>query len=246
MSEVIIDNLSKSFGSNQVLKDININIEKGQVVAILGPSGSGKSTLLRCLNLLETIDAGSITIAGVTVEAGNNDKEDFKELRKQSAMVFQQYNLFKNKTALENVTLAPISNGQWTSAEAEEKGVNLLKTVGLVDQKDQYPVTLSGGQQQRVSIARALAVDPKVILLDEPTSALDPELVNEVLTTIENLTSLNKTIIIVTHEVNFARRVADRVIFMEDARIIEDGPPSQVLENPIEARTREFLAENII
>ncbi|AMB99830.1 amino acid ABC transporter ATP-binding protein [Aerococcus urinaehominis] len=246
MIDISIKNLSKRFGDNQVLQDINIDINKGDVVAIIGPSGSGKSTLLRCLNLLETIDSGSITINDVKVEAGTVSKEEARKLRQQSAMVFQQYHLFKNKTALENVTLAPIKNGLLDKAAAEKQGLALLKSVGLSDQRNQYPATLSGGQQQRVSIARALAVDPEIILLDEPTSALDPELVNEVLTTIERLTELNKTIVIVTHEINFARRIADRVIFMEKAQIVEDGTPDQVLGQPSQQRTREFLAETIV
>lgn len=240
---ITVTELTKSFGDNTVLKGIDFSVAEGEVVAIIGPSGSGKSTLLRSLNLLETPESGTIEINGVSVKAPNIRKQDAYELRQQTAMVFQHYNLFKNKTALENVTLSLTSNKVLAKNEAKAVGEKLLKKVGLSKQKDQYPVTLSGGQQQRVSIARALAVNPKAILLDEPTSALDPELVNEVLETIEDLAKGNTTLVIVTHEMNFARRVADKVIFMDNGNIIEAGDPEVIFTNPKETRTKKFLKE---
>lgn len=240
---ITVTELTKSFGDNTVLKGIDFSVAEGEVVAIIGPSGSGKSTLLRSLNLLETPESGTIEINGVSVKAPNIRKQDAYELRQQTAMVFQHYNLFKNKTALENVTLSLTSNKVLAKNEAKAVGEKLLEKVGLSKQKDQYPVTLSGGQQQRVSIARALAVNPKAILLDEPTSALDPELVNEVLETIEDLAKGNTTLVIVTHEMNFARRVADKVIFMDEGHIIEAGDPEVIFTNPKETRTKQFLKE---
>lgn len=242
---ISVEKLVKKFGDNTVLKGIDFEVAEGEVVVIIGPSGSGKSTFLRSLNLLESPESGTIEINGVRVVAPNIKTQDAYALRQQTAMVFQHYNLFKNKTALENVTLSLISNNVMKKSEAEVFGEELLKKVGLSKQKDQYPVTLSGGQQQRVSIARALAVQPKAILLDEPTSALDPELVNEVLDTIENLAKGHTTLVIVTHEMSFAQKVADRVIFMNDGVVVEAGTPEEIFTNPKEERTRQFLKEYI-
>lgn len=242
---ISVEKLVKKFGDNTVLKGIDFEVAEGEVVVIIGPSGSGKSTFLRSLNLLESPESGTIEINGERVVAPNIKTQDAYALRQQTAMVFQHYNLFKNKTALENVTLSLISNNVMKKSEAEVFGEELLKKVGLSKQKDQYPVTLSGGQQQRVSIARALAVQPKAILLDEPTSALDPELVNEVLDTIENLAKGHTTLVIVTHEMSFAQKVADRVIFMNDGVVVEAGTPEEIFTNPKEERTRQFLKEYI-
>ncbi|MFV8291379.1 amino acid ABC transporter ATP-binding protein [Aerococcus viridans] len=242
---ITVEKLVKKFGDNTVLKGINFQVNEGEVVAIIGPSGSGKSTFLRSLNLLESPESGTIEINGVKVIAPDIKKQDAFALRQQTAMVFQHYNLFRNKTALENVTLSLISNNVMEKDEAAEFGEKLLKQVGLSKQKDQYPVTLSGGQQQRVSIARALAIQPKAILLDEPTSALDPELVNEVLETIEHLAKGHTTLVIVTHEMNFARKVADRVVFMNDGVVVESGRPEEIFTNPKEERTKQFLKEYI-
>lgn len=242
---ITVEKLVKKFGDNTVLKGIDFQVNEGEVVAIIGPSGSGKSTFLRSLNLLESPESGTIEINGVKVIAPDIKKQDAFALRQQTAMVFQHYNLFRNKTALENVTLSLISNNVMKKDEAAEFGEKLLKQVGLSKQKDQYPVTLSGGQQQRVSIARALAIQPKAILLDEPTSALDPELVNEVLETIEHLAKGHTTLVIVTHEMNFARKVADRVVFMNDGVVVESGRPEEIFTNPKEERTKQFLKEYI-
>ena len=242
---ITVEKLVKKFGDNTVLKGIDFQVNEGEVVAIIGPSGSGKSTFLRSLNLLESPESGTIEINGVKVIAPDIKKQDAFALRQQTAMVFQHYNLFRNKTVLENVTLSLISNNVMKKDEAAEFGEKLLKQVGLSKQKNQYPVTLSGGQQQRVSIARALAVQPKAILLDEPTSALDPELVNEVLETIEHLTKGHTTLVIVTHEMNFARKVADRVVFMNDGVVVESGRPDEIFTNPKEERTKQFLKEYI-
>ena len=242
---ITVEKLVKKFGDNTVFKGIDFQVNEGEAVAIIGPSGSGKSTFLRSLNLLESPESGTIEINGVKVIAPDIKKQDAFALRQQTAMVFQHYNLFRNKTALENVTLSLISNNVMKKDEAAEFGEKLLKQVGLSKQKDQYPVTLSGGQQQRVSIARALAVQPKAILLDEPTSALDPELVNEVLETIEHLAKGRTTLVIVTHEMNFARKVADRVVFMNDGVVVESGRPDEIFTNPKEERTKQFLKEYI-
>lgn len=242
---ITVEKLVKKFGDNTVLKGIDFQVNEEEVVAIIGPSGSGKSTFLRSLNLLESPESGTIEINGVKVIAPDIKKQDAFALRQQTAMVFQHYNLFRNKTVLENVTLSLISNNVMKKDEAAEFGEKLLKQVGLSKQKDQYPVTLSGGQQQRVSIARALAVQPKAILLDEPTSALDTELVNEVLETIEHLAKGRTTLVIVTHEMNFARKVADRVVFMNDGVVVESGRPDEIFTNPKEERTKQFLKEYI-
>jgi len=242
---ISVEKLSKSFGKNTVLKSIDLSIQKGEVVAIIGPSGSGKSTLLRCLNLLEKPDEGKIKIASKEFDVKDHSRQDEVSLRHQSAMVFQSYNLFKNKTALENITLTPLVNQKMSKIEAQKLGLDLLKRVGLSEQAHQYPITLSGGQQQRIAIARALAVKPKVLLFDEPTSALDPELTGEVLKTIKQLADDHMTMIIVTHEMNFAREVSDRVIFMADGVIQEEGTPEQIFNNPQNDRTKAFL-ENML
>ena len=240
---ISVEKLTKSFGKNTVLDNIDLSIQEGEVVAIIGPSGSGKSTLLRCLNLLEKPDNGIIKIAETELDVKQHSKKEELALRNQSAMVFQSYNLFKNKTALENITLAPLVNQKLNKAEATDLGLSLLKQVGLSEQANQYPVTLSGGQQQRIAIARALAVKPKVLLFDEPTSALDPERVNEVLQVIQQLAKQKITMVIVTHEMDFAKHVADRIIFMADGHIVEQGPAKQVIDFPQQEQTKRFVRQ---
>ncbi|WP_411682149.1 amino acid ABC transporter ATP-binding protein [Clostridium thailandense] len=242
---ISIKNLKKSFNNLEVLKGVDLSVEKGEVVVIIGPSGSGKSTFLRCINYLESPDEGSIQIGDISVNASAAKKEDVKKLRRSTAMVFQSYNLFKNKTALENIIEPLIMNKKMNKKEAEEKAEELIKVVGLQDKKDNYPSTLSGGQQQRIGIARAMAVNPEVILFDEPTSALDPELVGEVLNVIRDLAKKHMTMIIVTHEMAFAREVADRVIFMDKGNVIEAGTPQDIFTNPKEERTKKFLNQII-
>jgi ABC superfamily ATP binding cassette transporter, ABC protein len=236
-----ISNLNKSFGELKVLKDISFEVSKGEVIAILGPSGTGKSTLLRCINFLEKPDSGIIEIEGTKYNVSDMGKKDILNLRKHSCMVFQQYNLFKNKTVLENLTEALHFVQKIEKLEAREIAEKLLKKVGMFEKKDEYPSRLSGGQQQRVGIARALAVNPNLILFDEPTSSLDPELVEEVLNTIKTLAETNITMIIVTHEIEFAKNVADRIIFMDEGNIAEEGKPSDIFTNPKNERTKQFL-----
>lgn len=243
MEMIKVEKLSKSFGANTVLKNIDLTINEGEVVAIIGPSGSGKSTLLRCLNLLEKPDSGRITIADVSLDVKHHSRKEENALRHQSAMVFQGYNLFKNKTALENITLSPVVVQGLNKVAAEELGLSLLKQVGLEQQAHQYPITLSGGQQQRVAIARALAVKPKVLLFDEPTSALDPERVNEVLQVIQQLAKQKITMVIVTHEMEFAKNVADRVVFMAGGDIVEQGPAKEVIDRPQQEQTKRFVRQ---
>ena len=239
---VEVKNLSKTFdGATEVLMDINLHIKKNEVVAILGPSGTGKSTLLRCLNYLCEPTTGIVRVGDVTVDAANHTKQDIRNLRRQSAMVFQSYNLFKNKTAKENVMEALVTVQKKSKAEAEEVAIRLLKKVGMEERKDFYPSKMSGGQQQRVGIARALAVNPDVLLFDEPTSALDPELVGEVLNTIKQLAEENATMILVTHEIRFARNVASRIIFMDQGQIAADGTPEEIIDHPENPRLRQFL-----
>ena len=236
-----ISHLHKSFNDNPVLKDISLEVNQGQVVAIIGPSGSGKSTLLRCINLLEKPESGMLEIAGTAVDAKKFTRQQETALRAHTGMVFQHYNLFKNKTALENITEALIIGKKIPKAQANETGMALLERVGLREKADSYPAMLSGGQQQRVAIARALAVRPKVILFDEPTSALEPELVNEVLQVIRSIVDHQTTLILVTHEMSFARDVADRVIFMADGVIVEDNTAENIFTQPQHERTRKFL-----
>lgn len=239
---VEVKGLSKTFGADtHVLKDINLKIEKNEVVAILGPSGTGKSTLLRCLNYLCEPTTGTIRAGDVTVDAARHSRQDVRNLRRQSAMVFQGYNLFKNKTAKENVMEALVTVQKKSKAEAEERALALLKKVGMLERQDFYPSKMSGGQQQRVGIARALAVTPDVLLFDEPTSALDSELVGEVLNTIKQLAEEDSTMILVTHEIRFARNVATRILFMDEGRIAADGAPEEIIDNPENPRLRQFL-----
>ncbi|WP_270165690.1 amino acid ABC transporter ATP-binding protein [Paenibacillus sp. SYP-B4298] len=237
-----VNGLSKHYGKHEVLKQIDLEIGRREVVAIIGPSGSGKSTLLRCLNLLETPDTGTIEIDGFAIDAGKLKKSDAYALRQKSSMVFQHYNLFKNKTALQNVIEALVVTKKMPKPDAVALGAKLLEQVGLAAKADSYPSMLSGGQQQRVAIARALAVNPAVILLDEPTSALDPELVGEVLQVIRSIVDTDTTMLIVTHEMAFAREIADRVIFMADGSIVEQGNPQQLFGSPQQERTRRFLS----
>lgn len=239
---VTIEHLYKNFEDTEVLKDINLTIQENEVVAVLGPSGTGKSTLLRCLNYLVKPTKGVIRIGDVSVDAAHHTKKDIIRLRQHSSMVFQNYNLFKNKTAVGNVMEALTVVHKRSKKEAEETAIALLKKVGMLDRKDFYPSKLSGGQQQRISIARAMAVNPNVLLFDEPTSALDPELVGEVLGVIKSLVSEGMTMIIVTHEIGFAREVANRVIFMDQGRIAADGTPEEIIDHPDNERIRQFFS----
>jgi L-cystine transport system ATP-binding protein len=239
---VEVSGLKKSFGKNNVLKGIGLRAETGEIITILGPSGSGKSTLLRCINFLETPNEGTITIDGSTINAAAHRKRnEILDMRRRTAMVFQNYNLFKNKTVLENVMEALIVVKKMARGEAREIALRNLNRVGLTDKNDEYPNFLSGGQQQRVGIARALALNPSVILFDEPTSALDPELVGEVLACIKSIADKGITMIIVTHEISFAYEVADKVIFIDDGLVVEEGSPKDVFISPKEERTRQFL-----
>lgn len=238
-----VHNLKKKFKDLVVLDGIDIEVNRGETVAIIGPSGSGKSTLLRCLNLLEKPDSGTIQIGEATLNAEKYSREEARKLQKQTAMVFQNYNLFKNKNALQNVMEPLLISKQASAEEAKKLALDLLRQVGLEHKAENYPVTLSGGQQQRIGIARALAVRSQAILLDEPTSALDPELVAEVLHVIKDLAERQMTMIIVTHEMGFARDVADKVIFMADGKIVEQGTAEDVLEHPQNPRTRKFLQQ---
>ena len=238
---ITIENLHKSFDNLQVLKGINLQVKKGEVVAIIGPSGTGKSTLLRCMNYLETPEVGTIAIESLKVNAETITKKEIHDLRTATSMVFQNYNLFKNKTAIENIMEPLITVKKMPLKEAERIALDILDQVGLMDKKDSYPSKLSGGQQQRIGIARAMAVNPKVILFDEPTSALDPELVGEVLDVIKNLAKKDITMIIVTHEMKFAKEAADKVIFMDGGNIVEQGHPSEIFNHPKNERTIRFL-----
>ena len=242
MTEVLIkvENLQKNFGKLQVLKGIDQTIRSGEVISVIGPSGSGKSTFLRCLNLLETPDCGKIWFDGqeITEKGINIDLH-----RQKMGMVFQHFNVFPNMTVLQNITLAPILEKKMPKAEAEQKAMQLLESVGMADKRYEYPRKLSGGQKQRLAIVRALAMEPKVILFDEPTSALDPEMVKGVLNVIKDLAKSGMTIVIVTHEMGFAREVSDRVLFMVDGIIAEEGTPQQLFDNPVHERTKEFLSQ---
>lgn len=241
MSMLEIKNIQKSFGKTEVLKGIDLSVEKGDVIAVLGSSGSGKTTLLRCMNFLEKADFGTMTFDEVTYDLGHMKRSDIALLRKKTAFVFQNYNLFANKTALENVTLGLTSARKMDKKEAAEIGMEMLKKVGLEDRADFYPVKLSGGQQQRVAIARALATNPEIIYFDEPTSALDPELIGEVLAVMKQLANEGMTMIVVTHEMNFAQNVSKKVVFMENGVILEQGTSKEFFENPKMERTKEFL-----
>lgn len=238
-----VKGLKKKFNELTVLNGIDIVVERGQVLAIIGPSGSGKSTFLRCLNFLEQPDVGLIEIGEAALNAENHTNKEVQQLRQQTAMVFQNYNLFRNKTVLQNVTESLIIAKKMPKVQAEAIALDLLTKVGLKEKAGNYPATLSGGQQQRVSIARALAVNPYAILFDEPTSSLDPELVAEVLQVIKSIADQQTTMIIVTHEMDFAREVADHVIFMADGNIVEQGPPESLFGNPQQARTKQFLKQ---
>ncbi|HEL2045882.1 TPA: amino acid ABC transporter ATP-binding protein [Streptococcus suis] len=242
MSNAIISikDLHKYFGKNEVLKGIDLDIQQGQVVVIIGPSGSGKSTFLRTMNLLEVPTKGTVTFEGVDITDKSND---IFKMREKMGMVFQQFNLFPNMTVLDNITLSPIKTKGIAKDEAEKKAKELLEKVGLPDKANAYPQSLSGGQQQRIAIARGLAMDPDVLLFDEPTSALDPEMVGEVLAVMQDLAKSGMTMVIVTHEMGFAREVADRVIFMDGGVIVEDGTPEEVFEYTKEERTKDFLSK---
>ncbi len=237
-SKVIVKNLKKSFGSLEVLRDINTEVEDGEVVVMIGPSGSGKSTFLRCINGLEEITGGQVIVDGYDITDKNTD---INKVRQNIGMVFQHFNLFPHKTVLENITLAPTTLKIMSDEEAEKRADELLDMIGLSEKRDVYPAQLSGGQKQRVAIVRALAMDPDIMLFDEPTSALDPEMVGEVLDVMKDLAKKGMTMIVVTHEMGFAREVGDRLLFMDGGYIVEEGPPKEVMMHPKEPRTIDFL-----
>lgn len=234
-----IKNLHKSYNKNEILKGVDLKVEKSEVVVIIGPSGSGKSTLLRCVNYLEVPTSGTITINGETIDRSVN----INTIRAEVGMVFQHFNLFPHMTVIENIILAPMKVKGISEEEARKTALDLLDRVGLKEKADSYPSQLSGGQQQRVAIARALAMKPMVMLFDEPTSALDPEMVNEVLDVMKELAESGMTMMVVTHEMGFARQVADRVLFVDGGKILEQGSPADIFDHPKEARTKEFLAK---
>ena len=236
---IVIKDLHKNYGSNQILRGIDLRVKKSEVVVVIGPSGSGKSTLLRCVNYLEVPSSGTILINGETITRATN----INKIRAEVGMVFQHFNLFPHMTVLDNITVAPISVRKKSREEAEKKAMELLVRVGLGDKAKSYPSQLSGGQQQRVAIARALAMEPQVMLFDEPTSALDPEMVNEVLDVMKDLAQSGMTMMCVTHEMGFARQVADRVLFVDQGKILEDTNPEELFSNPKHERTKEFLAK---
>lgn len=241
MSVLEIKDIHKSFGSLNVLNGVNLSVHKGDVIAILGPSGSGKTTLLRCINFLETADQGTMVFDEKEYDLASMHKNDIRDIRKKTGFVFQNYNLFANKTALQNVMLGLTSARKMDKKQAEKIGLEMLRKVGMEDRASHYPSQLSGGQQQRVAIARALATNPEIIYFDEPTSALDPELIGEVLNVMRELVNEGMTMIVVTHEMSFAKEVSNHVIFMEGGKIIEQGTSKEFFENPIQERTREFL-----
>ncbi|WP_404466662.1 amino acid ABC transporter ATP-binding protein [Planococcus rifietoensis] len=236
-----IQNLKVSFGDKEVLKGVDLQVNKGDVVTFIGPSGTGKTTILKCVNYLVEPDEGQMQLADVSVDFKKIHKKEVLQLRRNTAMVFQQFNLFKNKTVIENVMDAQIAVQKKSKKEAYERSIDLLEKVGLLEKKDEYPSRLSGGQQQRVSIARALAVEPDVVLFDEPTSSLDPELVAEVLKVIERVAQTGVTILLVTHEMDFARKVSNKIVFMEKGHIVEQGSPEEIFEQSQNERTRQFL-----
>ncbi len=239
-NKISVKNLKKNFGSLEVLRDINMEVSEGEVVVLIGPSGSGKSTFLRCLNQLEKVTSGQIIVDGHDV----TDKHtDINKVRENIGMVFQHFNLFNHLTVLKNMTLAPVHLKTLSKSEAKEKALKLLERVGLADKAEAYPSQLSGGQKQRVAIARALEMNPDIMLFDEPTSALDPEMVGEVLAVMKELAREGMTMVVVTHEIGFAREVASRVVFMEGGYIVEEGTPEEVLDHPKEARTIDFLSK---
>lgn len=240
MSMIEVKNMSKSFGDLKVLKDISAEFEKGEKIVIIGPSGSGKSTFLRCLNLLETPTEGQIFIDGTDITA---PKININKIRERMGMVFQHFNLFPHLSIMDNITLAPVKVKKIPPADAKKRALELLKTVGLEDKADAYPAQLSGGQKQRIAIARALAMDPEIMLFDEPTSALDPEMVGEVLSVMKDLAKAGMTMVVVTHEMGFAREIASRVIFMDEGIIYEQGTPSEIFDNPKNERTKSFLSK---
>ncbi len=236
--KILVEHLVKKYGDNTVLNDINVSINEGDVVCVIGPSGSGKSTFLRCLNQLEGASSGDIIIDGANLTDKNTD---INQVRQHIGMVFQHFNLFPHLSILENIVLAPTDLGRLSKDEAEKKALELLERVGLADKKDAYPDSLSGGQKQRVAIARALAMNPDIMLFDEPTSALDPEMVGDVLGVMKDLAKQGMTMVIVTHEMGFAKEVANRVMFIDGGNFLEDGSPEQVFENPQNPRTKDFL-----
>jgi len=237
---ITVKNLYKDFAEVKVLKDINATINEGEKIAVIGPSGSGKSTFLRCLNMLDLPTAGTIIVDGEEITAPG---VDLNKVRAKMGMVFQHFNLFPHLTVLENITLAPTTLGLMTAEQAKEKAYALLDRVGLREKADVYPIKLSGGQKQRIAIARALAMNPEIMLFDEPTSALDPEMIGEVLDVMQELAEEGMTMVVVTHEMGFARRVASRVFFMDEGRIAEEGTPKDIFENPQNPRTKEFLSK---
>lgn len=235
-----IKNIRKNFSKNEVLKNINTEIKKGDKVVIIGPSGSGKSTLLRCMNLLETPTSGSIIFQGDDI---TDKKTDINKIRQKMGMVFQHFNLFPHLTVLENIMLAPVKLNLQTKEEAEENALNLLERIGLSDKKDEYPAMLSGGQKQRIAIVRSLAMKPEIMLFDEPTSALDPEMIGEVLKLMKNLAEDGMTMVVVTHEMGFAKSVANRILFMDEGQILEENTPQDFFSNPVHERSKEFLSK---
>ncbi|WP_242518111.1 amino acid ABC transporter ATP-binding protein [Bulleidia sp. zg-1006] len=241
MAILTVKDIHKTYQENEVLKGIDLSVEKGEVISILGPSGSGKTTLLRCLNFLEIADKGTILFDEKEYEFTSITNQEKSQIRQKTGFVFQSYNLFANQTVLENVTLGLTTVRKMKKEEANKIGMELLKKVGMEDRWNYYPSRISGGQQQRVAIARALAPNPEIIYFDEPTSALDPELINEVLTVMKELAKEGRTMVVVTHEMNFAKEVSNRVIFMEHGRIVEQGTAEEMFEHPKEKRTQEFL-----
>lgn len=236
-----IKNVKKSFGKQEVLKDVSLKVDDGDVVVVLGPSGSGKTTLLRCINCLEKADAGELTIGDTEVDLHKAGRKEKLNLRKKTAFVFQNYGLFQNKTAIQNITEGLIVGRKVPKAEAVKKAEEILEWVGMTEKRDAYPANLSGGQQQRIGIARAVALDPEVILFDEPTSALDPELVGEILDVIKKVSKRGITMIVVTHEMSFAQEVASKVVFMDGGVVVEEGTPDEIFYKPKEERTKKFL-----